>query len=149
MENKDFFKPLNNGISQELFDAIIKSNLDCNFHMEMGIHVTELAPSFAEIKCIVSENHLNPRDIAHGALFFAILDTAMGMAVRTLGFNSVTIQCSSSFIKPAVKGEVLTGRARIESSGKNIYFASGELFDSKEILIASTVASFFNRGSFL
>jgi len=146
---KKSFSPENRGVSQELFDEIIKTNLDCRFFNDMAIYVSALGHGSSELKCQIHEGHINPRGIAHGAVYFAILDTAMGMAIRTLNSNCVTIQFASSFIRSAKKGDILTGKATIDHSGKKIFFARGELFDQDGNLILTATGSFYNKGTFL
>ncbi len=141
--------PVNKGIPEKLFDEIIKTNLSCRFFIDMGIYVSALDRGYAEIKCRIHEGHINPRGLAHGAVYCAILDTAMGMVIRTVNYNCVTIQLSSDFIRSAKLGEMLTGKAHLDHHGKKIFFAKAQLFNEKGDLLLTSSGSFYNKGPFI
>ncbi len=141
--------PENQGIPDDLFKDIIKTNLSCRFFQEMGIYVSALGPGFAEIKCRINEKHINPRGIAHGAVYFAVLDTAMGMAIRTINYNCVTIQFASSFVSSVKEGDLVIGKAEIDHAGRSVFYAQGRLYDQNEKLINTASGSFYNMGTFL
>ncbi len=141
--------PANEGIPPRLFDEIIKTNHSCRFFKDMGIVVSALGEGYAQVKCRIDEIHMNPRGLAHGAVYCAILDTAMGMAIRTINYNCVTINFSSNFIRSAKMGELLTGTARLDHSGRKIFFAKGELINEENKLILTSTGSFHNKGKFL
>ena len=48
------------------------------FCQRVGITVTELSPGYAKVVKTVTEDDLNPVDVAHGGLFFSMADNAAG-----------------------------------------------------------------------
>ncbi len=142
-------EPVNNGIDHRLFDEIVKTNRSCNFHMSSGIYVTSLAPLTAEAMCLMTEEHINPRNIVHGAVSFAILDIVMGTAIRTVNRNVVTVQSTVNHMKPALLGQVLKGKGRVIDYGKKIIIAEADLFNPQGELIAVSRNTFYDKGVFL
>lgn len=138
----------NNGISEILFARIIESNLECNYHNHLEIYLTELGPSEAIMKLEVRDFHINPRDIAHGAVAYAILDTAMGMAIRTINRDVVTLQSSLNHTLPAKLGDTLTARGKIIKAGKKIILVDGEVYNQRDELVAIGRGTFYDQGKF-
>ena len=55
------------------------------FCQRIGITVTELSPGYAKVVKTVTEDDLNPVDVAHGGLFFSMADNAAGSAMAAYG----------------------------------------------------------------
>ena len=61
------------------------------FCQRIGITVTELSPGYAKVVKTVTEDDLNPVDVAHGGLFFSMADNAAGSAMAAYGEQAVTL----------------------------------------------------------
>jgi len=61
------------------------------FCQRIGITVTELSPGYAKVVKAVTEDDLNPVDVAHGGLFFSMADNAAGSAMAAYGEQAVTL----------------------------------------------------------
>ena len=59
------------------------------FCQRIGITVTELSPGYAKVVKTVTEDDLNPVDVAHGGLFFSMADNAAGSAMAAYGGQAV------------------------------------------------------------
>ena len=82
------------------------------FCQRVGITVTELSPGYAKVVKTVTEDDLNPVDVAHGGLFFSMADNAAGSAMAAYGEQAVTLNAQYNFMRAAKAGDVLTAEAR-------------------------------------
>ncbi len=90
------------------------------FCRQLGIYVEELRPGYARAVKTVTEEDLNPLEIPHGGVYFALADTACGSARAAYGTMAVTVNCSFNFLKSAQVGSKLTAEARELQSGQSI-----------------------------
>ena len=84
-----------------------------SFGRRLGILVEELGPGYARATKTVTEEDLNPLQVPHGGVYFALADTACGSAMAAYGTMAVTISCSFSFLKSAQAGDKLTARGQL------------------------------------
>ena len=68
------------------------------FCQRVGITVTELSPGYAKVVKTVTEDDLNPVDVAHGGLFFSMADNAAGSAMAAYGEQAVTLNAQYNFM---------------------------------------------------
>jgi acyl-CoA thioesterase len=108
----------NKGLPEVLFNKIVEANLKCNYHNHFDLYLTKLGFKEAEVQVEVQEFHINPRDISHGAVAYALLDTAMGMAIRTVNRNVVTIQSSMNHTAVSRLGIYFRPGPRLLNMGK-------------------------------
>lgn len=88
--------------------------------------------------------HHNPNGIAHGAVAFTLMDTAMGgatMSVLREGQMCATIEMQTRFHRPAAGGR-LTARASVMTAGRRVVHLEARTVDDDGNLIASATASF-------
>ena len=96
------------------------------FCQRVGITVTELSPGYAKVVKTVTEDDLNPVDVAHGGLFFSMADNAAGSAMAAYGEQAVTLNAQYNFMRAAKAGDVLTAEAREASTAApSAYSTSG------------------------
>lgn len=91
-----------------------------SFGRRLGILVEELGPGYARATKTVTEEDLNPLQVPHGGVYFALADTACGSAMAAYGTMAVTISCSFSFLKSARAGGKLTAEARELPGGRSV-----------------------------
>lgn len=92
----------------------------------------------------LGEQHMNPNNIAHGAVTFALMDTAMGAAVVSiLGEDQTcaTIEMHTRFHRPAATG-LLTSTATILTAGRRMVHVEAKTTDDQDRLVASATSSF-------
>ena len=75
------------------------------FCQRIGITVTELSPGYAKVVKTVTEDDLNPVDVAHGGLFFSMADNAAGSAMAAYGEQAVTLNAQSERGKGRTGGD--------------------------------------------
>lgn len=76
------------------------------------IDLRHLESSSGQSRCnlIVSEKHLNPNRVVHGAVIFALADVGMGSAVQPLlaeGEICATVEIKINYFKPVREGELI------------------------------------------
>ena len=88
----------------------------------IGLRFDERRPGYSRCTLAVSEKHLNPHGVVHGAVAFALADTGMGAALfPTLSPGEIcaTIEIKISYFKPVVSG-ALSCVTEIVNRGKKV-----------------------------
>jgi acyl-CoA thioesterase len=81
-----------------------------------GIELLEHGPGWARTQLTVRDDMVNGHDICHGAVVFALADTAFACACNSWGPVTVAAGADIVFIAPGRRGDVLTAEARMRSS---------------------------------
>lgn len=97
------------------------------------------------VACIeIGHTHLNPNGVAHGAVLFAMVDTAMGKATMKVipeGCYCATIEIQLRFLRPVGPGPC-EARVRVIKPGRSIVHLSADVTDSAGKLSATATGSF-------
>lgn len=98
----------------------------------------------------LDDRHRNPFGLAHGAVAFTLMDTAMGAAVVSVlpeGAQCATIEVHTRFHAGAREGG-LRAEAIVTTPGRRIIHLEAKTFDDDGRLVASATGSFavFNPG---
>lgn len=133
----------NDGLDEDLFKEIINKNIETNFHRFLDMNIVYLKKGFAKMEVEVKEEFTNPNDICHGGIGFSILDTAMSMAVRTIGKEATTVEMNINYLRPAQKGDILTAEGKISKDGSKIIVGEGELYSQDDKLLANAHETFY------
>ncbi|GAB7140097.1 hypothetical protein RsTz2092_00450 [Deferribacterales bacterium RsTz2092] len=115
----------------------------------VGMEVLETASGFARLRIPMKPEYSNPYGIAHGGLTAALLDTAIGVAIRTLKLKIVTLELSTFYHKPAQLDDVLFAEGNLFRGGKTVVHGTGEIFtekDGKRELVASGRGIYYIKG---
>jgi len=110
----------------------------------LGITYGEMTRGNFATHATVSAEHTNKGGVAHGALFSALLDTALGGAlVSTLRKEEwcATAQLSVSFLEAGQIGSKLTARGRIVRRGKGVAHLAGEVTDQSDVVYATATGT--------
>lgn len=110
----------------------------------LGMVIEETKRGSATARIEVGAKHLNPHGSVHGAVMFAMVDTAMGAA--TLSILDANQLCASidaqlRFCKAAFSGE-LVATATVVQEGRRVIQLQAEIRDSHGELIALASGSF-------
>ena len=105
-------------------------------------HIIEATKESIELRANITENSMNPYNMAHGGLIYGLGDTAMGMAV---GEKALTLTANISYIKPGI-GKYITAKAKQVKKGNNICFTKAMIYNDKEELIATMESSYYLVG---
>jgi uncharacterized protein (TIGR00369 family) len=106
----------------------------------LGYDIVEVADGRAVVTATPTADHLNPEGTVHGGFTATLLDTCMGLAVRSTaakGFGMTTLEFKVSFLRPLTPQ---TGLVRAEgvvlNRGRRIGSAEGRLLDRNGRLLA-------------
>ena len=86
---------------------------------------------------VVADHHLNPHEVVHGAVIYALADTGMGIALYpTLGTGEIcaTIEVKINYFKPVGSGPI-TCTTELVNRGKTVANLESRVF-AGETLVA-------------
>ena len=93
----------------------------------------------------IGPDHLNPNGVVHGAVLFALVDTAMGKATMSViddpGRYCASIEVSLRFIRPAVAGRV-TAAVTVVKRGRTVVHLEGRVVGDDDRLVATADGTF-------
>ena len=135
---------VNKGLPDKLFYCLSENILQIPFYKVNGIKLLELGLGYSVFE-ISNKDALNSRGFIHGGLQMACADTAMGNAVRTHGFKTLTIEQSTTFLRPALDNTRIICVGKVVEIGENIFYTIGETY-SDDILVNHNTATYFNLG---
>jgi acyl-CoA thioesterase len=90
------------------------------------------------------ERHLNPHGAVHGAVLFALLDTAMGAATMSVLDESswcATIEIHTRFLEPVLGGR-LSADVEVVKAGRRIVHLDGTITDERGRRVCKASGSF-------
>jgi uncharacterized protein (TIGR00369 family) len=103
----------------------------------IGVTGEHAADGAAGLELETQEHHLNPAGTVHGGVLATLVDTAMGLAVRSADVDTpATSQLSIAYLRPAAAGR-LVASARVRKEGKHLLVCDAEVEqDGKRVLQA-------------
>lgn len=111
--------------------------------LRMELTGEEPGVGFARLE--VGPDHLNPNGVVHGAVLFALVDTAMGKSTMSVvdepGLYCASIEVALRFIRPAVAGR-LTATASVVKRGRNVVHLDARIMGDDQRLIATAAGTF-------
>ena len=110
----------------------------------LGVHYTDVSPGYASCTVEVDRAHHNPAGIAHGALAYALLDSAMGAAfyhalARPLG--CATLELKVNYVRPVAHGRMSASAQLIERTNR-FGILTGRVVDADDQLVALAQGTF-------
>jgi len=117
----------------------------------IGYDIVEASQGRVVVTANSSEEHLNPEGTVHGGVAATLLDTCMGLAVRSMlekGDASTTLEFKVSFLRPITKeAGLLRAEGSVLARRRCIGAAEGRLTDSSGRLLAhgTTTCMIFAR----
>lgn len=125
----------------EFVQGLVSGALPLNtMALTLGYDVVEAERGRVAITLEPTSAHLNPSGTVHGGLTATLLDSCMGLAIRTMlekGVGSTTLEFKISLVR-AITPE--TGQIRAEGKvlncGRRVGMAEGRLTDASNRLLA-------------
>lgn len=111
-------------------------------HLGMNVASPSTGHGVAELE--VTDALHNPNGVLHGAVLFAMVDTAMGAATMSVldeGTPCASIEVHLRFLRPAPSGR-LTADVEVLKAGRRIVQLEGRVHDDTGELIATATGSF-------
>ncbi|OEH54822.1 phenylacetic acid degradation protein [Oceanobacillus sp. E9] len=113
-----------------------------SFFSLLGFNVVYMEEGNVKIKLPITEQLLNANGTLHGGVHAAMLDTIMGMTIRSLSKTQcTTINLNVSYLNPFLEGEIYA-IGRVINQGYKIVAAEAELIDEEGNLHAKGVGTF-------
>ncbi|TAK51609.1 MAG: PaaI family thioesterase [Betaproteobacteria bacterium] len=125
----------------EFVQGLVAGSLPLNsMARTIGYDIVEASAGRVVVTANASADHLNPEGTVHGGVAATLLDTCMGLAVKTMldkGNGSTTLEIKISFLRPVTKDAgLLRAEGSVLASGRRIGAAEGRLTDSNGRLLA-------------
>jgi uncharacterized protein (TIGR00369 family) len=125
----------------EFVRGLVDATLPLNTIAEiLGYDVTEAVNGRVVVTAVPNGSHLNPSGTVHGGLAATLLDSCMGLAIRSTlekGISQTTLEFKISLLRPITPQ---TGPIRAEgvvlSCGRRVGTAEGRLTDDRGRLLA-------------
>ena len=114
----------------------------------LGYDIVEAEEGRVVIAAMPSSNHMNPNGSIHGGVAATLLDSCMGLAVRTLlpkGVGSTTLEFKMSFLRPiTTESGLLRAEGKVLLVGRRIGTAEGWLTGSDGRLLVHGTTTCLN-----
>ena len=126
--------------------AAVTDQTDIRFPLgeHLGLHLDEVDGGVAVARLHAGAAHLNPHGTVHGAVLFAMVDTAMGAATMSLLDDEhwcASIEVQLRFTR-ACFGGPLEARVEVLHAGKRVVHLDGRVRDGEGRLLAAANGSF-------
>jgi acyl-CoA thioesterase len=111
-------------------------------YLDMELSGTETGVGTATLR--LGDQHANPNGVAHGAVLFAMVDTAMGKVTMSTvddGQYCASVELSLRFIRPASEGELIA-EATVVKRGRSIVHVEARVHDGDGRLVATSAGTF-------
>ncbi len=110
----------------------------------LGMAVESTGEGSATASLTVDDRHRNPNGVVHGAVLFAMVDTAMGAATMSVlpdGRYCASVDVQLRFVRPAAGGP-LVADVDVLKQGRTVVHLEGRVVDGDRRLIATASATF-------
>lgn len=114
------------------------------FNSHNHIVVTEVGEGTSDVEVEMTQDAMNPLGMAHGGLIFSMCDVATGVAARTGGRITVTLDSSIQFLRPGKDTSKLVAHGRVVKEGRTTGLVTAEVFnDAGELLATASVMVYY------
>ena len=102
-----------------------------------------------EVSFTITDDFINMQGVLHGGAYATMLDTACGVAIRSLldmdkFAGHATLELKTSYLKAGGPGDYLA-KGQVQRIGKSIAFADATLYNNDLELVGSASATFILR----
>jgi len=110
------------------------------FHDFLGLRTISREKGEARVEITLDARHTNKKELAHGGVMTAVLDSALGQAViASIGPEEwcATLSINVVFVRGPQVGETVSAWGKCTGRGKRVAFARGEAVDSRGRTLAT------------
>mgnify|MGYP005673569473 CR=1 FL=1 len=130
----------------ELATKILKTYNDNNhFGRFMGMDYEVLEPGRVTYKLTIKKDLLATPTAAHGGAIAGFMDGIVGVAALSAtapeGKVVSTVEFKINYLRPALFQDEVIGKGTVLKKGKSLLVVKGEIFNAKEELIATAIAT--------
>lgn len=125
-------------------------DLDDNpFLTMLGLSLVRWQPDLAEFALEIEPRHMNRQGVLQGGVVAAMLDAACGYSglytdAPGVERHGLTLSLTINYVARVCTGRVCAV-GRVTGGGRSIYFASGEIRDERDAVVAMAQGSFKRR----
>jgi uncharacterized protein (TIGR00369 family) len=125
----------------EFVQGLVDGTLPLNtIAQTLGYDIVEVASGRVVITCEPNDTHLNPAGTVHGGLSAILLDSAMGLAIRSTqekGVGSTTLEFKISLVRPITSETgLITAEGVVLNCGRRVRTAEGRITDRQGRLLS-------------
>jgi uncharacterized protein (TIGR00369 family) len=125
----------------EFVQGLINATLPLNTMAQtLGYDIVEVSKGRVVAAAEPHAGHLNPAGTVHGGFAATLLDSCMGLAVRSMldkGFAQTTLEFKISLVRPiTLQTGVVKAEGKIISCGRRVGTAEGQLTDKDGRVLA-------------
>ncbi len=125
----------------EFVQGLVDGTLPLNTMAKtMGYDIVEVTRGRVVITCEPNDTQLNPWGTVHGGVSAILLDSAMGLAIRSTqekGVGSTTLEFKVSLVRPITpKTGLITAEGVVLNCGRRVGTAEGRITDRQGRLLA-------------
>jgi acyl-CoA thioesterase len=122
---------------QALADRVVAGMLARDeFSRWLGLEVVELAPGRCLCRMTVREEMVNGFGVAHGAIAYALADSALAFAANTNGRITMSIENGISYPAPVMPGDTLSALCTEERANYRVAFYLVRVSNQRDELVA-------------
>ncbi|MCS0788577.1 PaaI family thioesterase [Bacillus sp. CMF12] len=108
----------------------------------IGLRLKELKEGYVLLALPIQKDFINVRNSVHGGIYASVMDTAMGMAGRSLGYDEVaTLHLNIQYLKSVMDGTVYS-EAEIIHQNRSTVLIEGRLKNEDGELIGHCTGTF-------
>jgi acyl-CoA thioesterase len=115
------------GIVDQMYDGDL-------FSQWLGIRRLDEGPGYCTLEMEVRPEMVNGFGIAHGAITYALADSALAFASNAHGRKAVSIETSINHLKPVRPGDILIARAEETSLGNTLGIYSIKVYRGNDLV---------------
>ena len=125
----------------EFVQGLVDGTLPLNTIAEtLGYDIVAAASGRVVITCEPNDTHLNPAGTVHGGLAATLLDSAMGLAIKSThekGVGSTTLEFKISLVRPITpETGLIAAEGVVLNCGRRVGTAEGRITDRQGRLLA-------------
>ena len=110
----------------------------------LGMDVADDGEGRATARLEVGEVHLNPNGVVHGAVLFALVDTAMGKAAMSVlpeGELTASVDLQLRFVRPVAQGSIVA-TVEVLKRGRHVIHLEARVLDGGRRVVATAAGTF-------
>lgn len=121
---------------------VIEDFTESNYWKFLGLELEQFEKGAVKLKLPITPSFHNVQHMVHGGVYASLLDTTMGITLRSFDYSIVTtLNMDIHFLKPAKKG-ALYCVGHIIHQGKSTSLVKAELYNEKNELLSYASGTF-------